>query len=43
MYIVVILLDSIRVQNFYEMKVAWVEIYISGDDMSSSLHMDNKK
>ena len=34
-------LDSICVQNFHYLKVAWVKI-ISGADMSLSVHIDNK-
>ena len=38
------ILDSIRVQSFHYLTAAWVKnVIISGGDMSSSVHIDNKK
>ena len=43
-YILVIVLDSICVQNFHYMTVAWVKrALFFGFDISSSVHIDNKK
>ena len=44
MYIVVMALDSIHVQNFHYLTVAWVKknAINFGVDMSSSVHIDNK-
>ena len=43
MWIVVMVLDSIRVQNFHYLTVARVKnVIIFGVDLSSSVHIDNK-
>ena len=40
----VIVLESICVQNFYYLTIAWVKMPLFfGVDMSSSLHIDNKE
>ena len=42
-YIVVMVLDSIRVQNFHYLTVAWVKMSLFfGVHMSYSLNIDNK-
>ena len=44
MYTVVMVLDSICVQNFHYLTVAWVKMSLFfGVDMSSSVHINNKK
>ena len=42
-YILVTVLNSIRVQNFHYLTLAWDKnVIIFGADMSSSGHIDNK-
>ena len=37
-------LDLIRFQNFHSLTVTWVNMFVVfGVDMSSSVHIDNKK
>ena len=43
MYMLVMVLDLIRVQSFHYLAVAWIKIIIFGADRSSSVHIDNKK